>query len=79
MEKVIKLFYIIDFIIIVISAIGLIVINNSEYYGLAALTNVGYFVIVGLIFIASILLFVIVSIIFIIIFIIKKVKSKQSM
>ena len=71
MSKKIKILYIIDFIIFVTSGIGLIIVSNSKNYGLAALTSLGNFVVLGLIFLASILLFVIISIICII----KKLKK----
>lgn len=71
MNMKIKILYIIDFIIFVASGIGLIIENNSENYGLSALTSLGHFVVLGLIFIASILIFIIISIICII----KKMKK----
>ena len=66
MNMKIKIFYIIDFIIFITSGLGLIIINNSKNFGLAALEDVGHFVVLGMLFIASILLFIIVSIVFII-------------
>ena len=66
MNMKIKIFYIIDFIIFITSGLGLIIINNSKNYGLEALEDVGHFVVLGMLFIASILLFIIVSIVFII-------------
>ena len=73
MNKKIKVLYIIDFIIFISTGIGLIIINSTKNYGLSALTSVGHFVVLGLIFIASIVLFVIISIIFII----KKLKKTK--
>lgn len=60
----IKIIYIISFIIILLSGIGLIVIENEKALGLEALENVGNFIVLGIIFIISILFFISVSIIF---------------
>ena len=60
----IKIIYIISFIIILLSGIGLIVIENEKALGLEALENVGNFIVLGIIFIISILFFISVSIVF---------------
>ncbi len=60
----IKIIYIISFIIILLSGIGLIVIENEKSLGLEALENVGNFIVLGIIFIISILFFISVSIVF---------------
>lgn len=73
MNKKIKIFYIIDFATMIVSIIGMIVIDNGKTYGLAALASVGHFVIFALIFIASLILLMIVSIIYFII----KLKRKN--
>ena len=41
----IKIFYIVDLIFMIISIIGIIIVDNKASYGLEALTNVGYIVI----------------------------------
>ncbi len=60
----IKIIYIISFIIILLSGIGLIVIENEKALGLEALENVGNFIVLGIIFIISTLFFISVSIVF---------------
>lgn len=60
----IKIIYIISFIIILLSGIGLIVIENEKALSLEALENVGNFIVLGIIFIISILFFISVSIVF---------------
>lgn len=69
-----KIFYIIDLIVMFISIIGIIVIDNTKSYGLAALADVGYLVLLLIIFIISITLLVIVSLIY---FILRKNKNKK--
>lgn len=64
MNKKIKVFYIIDIVIVVLSAIGLIVIENNKEFGLSALEGTGKFVILGIIFLISLLALIIVSIIY---------------
>ena len=59
-----KIIYIISFIIILLSGIGLIVIENEKALGLEALENVGNFIVLGIIFIISTLFFISVSIVF---------------
>lgn len=76
MSKKIKIFYIIDLIIMIMSIIGMLIINNKNAYGLEALTNVGYIVILLFIFITSLILLVMVSFIYIIFKKRQKQKSK---
>lgn len=64
MNKKLKIFYIIDITIMIISMVGIVIIENQKTYGLAALTNVGYFVILSCIFIMSLIMLVIVSLIY---------------
>ncbi len=67
MNEKLKIFYLIDITVLIISFIGAIFVNNYDYgYGLSALEGVGDFVIVGLIFLISLFLLIIVSIIYII-------------
>lgn len=66
MSRKIKIFYAVDLIIMFISIIGMFIINNKNAYGLEALTNVGYIVILLFIFITSLILLVIVSFIYVI-------------
>lgn len=74
MNKKIKVFYIIDLVIMMASIIGMIVVDNGKTYGLSALTSVGYFVVLALIFIISLVLLIIVSIVY---FIIKLKRRKE--
>ncbi len=67
MNKKIKIFYIIDIFVLVISFIVMFILDNKKTYGLEALTSVGYFTCVGVIFIISAFLLVIVSLIRIVI------------
>lgn len=64
MNKKIKIFYIVDLIIMMISILGIIIVNNKTAYGLEALTNVGYVVVLLSIFIVSLILLIIVSFIY---------------
>ena len=64
MSKKLKIFYIIDLLFIVLSLIGMIILNNKVEYGLSALTGVGQFVICLIAFIVSIVLNVVISLIF---------------
>lgn len=64
MNKKLKIFYIIDIMVMLISMIGIIIIENQKTYGLVALTSVGYFVILSCIFIISLIMLVIVSLIY---------------
>lgn len=64
MNNKVKLFYIVDLLIIFLTTIGMIIIENKAFYGLAALTSVGYFTILLIIFIISIVLLVVVSLIY---------------
>lgn len=66
MNKKIKIFYIVDFIFMIISIIGIIIVNNKTAYGLESLTNVGYVVVLLFIFIVSLILLIIVSFIYVI-------------
>lgn len=66
MNKKIKIFYIVDLILMSISIIGIIIINNKTSYGMDALANVGYIVILLFIFIVSLIAIIIMSIIYII-------------
>lgn len=63
MNKKIKLFYLVDILIIIICLIGMFVNNFSGGYGLAALSSVGYFVVFWILFIVSISLLFIVTMI----------------
>lgn len=66
MNKKMKTFYIVDLIVMFISFVGMIVVNKRANFGLAALTSVGYFVILLSIFSVSIILLIIISLIYII-------------
>ncbi len=61
MSKKIKIFYIIDIFVVVASIIGIVLNKNTESYGLAALTQVGYFVIFLGLFLISIILLLLVT------------------
>lgn len=74
MSKKIKIFYVVDLIIMIMSIIGMLIINNKNAYGLEALTNVGYIVILLFIFITSLMLLVIVSFIYVIL---RKGRNKE--
>ena len=50
----------------IISIIGIIIVKNKTAYGLEALTNVGYVVVLLFIFILTIILLIIVSFIYVI-------------
>lgn len=75
MNKKIKIFYIIDVLIMIISIIGMVILENKANYGLAALTSVGYSVVLFLIFILSIVLIIIVSFIYFLIKLKKNLKE----
>lgn len=64
MNKKLKIFYIIDITIMIISMVGIVIVENQKTYGLAALTNVGYFVILSCIFMISFIMLVIVSLVY---------------
>lgn len=64
MNKKMKTFYIVDLIVMFISFVGMIVVNNKTNFGLAALTSVGYFVILLFVFLISVILLIIVSLIY---------------
>lgn len=64
MNKKLKIFYIIDITIMIISMVGIVIVENQKTYGLAALTNVGYFIILSCIFMISFITLVIVSLIY---------------
>lgn len=64
MNKKLKIFYIIDITIMIISMVGIVIVENQKTYGLAALTSVGHFVILSCIFIISLITLVIVSLIY---------------
>lgn len=66
MNKKLKIFYIIDSSIMIISLLIVIVLNFTPQTGLAALEGVGQFVLFGIIFIISAILFITVSLIHII-------------
>lgn len=66
MNKKIKVFYIVDLIVMFISIVGMIIVNSKANFGLAALTNVGYFVILLFIFVVSIILLIIISLMYVI-------------
>lgn len=66
MSKKIKIFYVVDLIIMIMSIIGMLIINNKNAYGLEALTNVGHIVVLLFIFITSLILLVTVSFIYVI-------------
>ena len=74
MSKKIKIFYVVDLIIMIMSIIGMLIINNKNAYGLEALTNIGYIVILLFIFITSLMLLVIVSFIYVIL---RKGRNKE--
>lgn len=67
MNKKIKIFYISDLISVIISIIGMLILNSQKSYGLAALTSAGYFTICLLLFIVSVVLLISVSLIYLII------------
>ncbi len=73
MNKKMKTFYIVDLIVMFISFVGMIVVNNKTNFGLAALTSVGYFVILLSVFLVSVILLIIVSLIYVIL----KKKQRQ--
>lgn len=58
-----KLFYLINLFIIILSFIILLLLNNSKEYGLSALTNAGYFALFLLIFFISIIIFFIATVV----------------
>ena len=58
-----KLFYVIDLFIMILSLTFLLLLNNSKEYGLSALTNSGYFALCLLIFLLSIIICFIVIIV----------------
>lgn len=60
-NKKIKVFYIIDLIVMMISMVGMIIVNHKANFGLEALTSVGYVVILLILFIISLILLIIVS------------------
>lgn len=64
MNKKLKIFYIIDITITIISIVGIIIVENQKTYGLVALTSVGYFVILSCIFVISLIMLMIVSMIY---------------
>ncbi len=64
MNKKMKMFYIVDLIVMFISFVGMIVVNNKTNFGLAALTSVGHFVILLSVFLVSVILLIIVSLIY---------------
>ena len=74
MNRKIKIFYVIDLIFMLISIIGIIILDNKATYGLSALTNVGYVVVLIFIFVVSLILLITVSIMYVIL----KKKRKQS-
>lgn len=74
MNKKIKMFYIVDLIVMIISVVGMIIVNNKANFGLAALTSVGYFVILLFVFVVSIILLIVISLTYIILK--KKQKAK---
>lgn len=76
MSKKIKIFYVVDLIIMIMSIIGMLIINNKNAYGLEALTDVGYIVVLLFIFITSLILLVTVSFIYVIFKKRQKQKSK---
>lgn len=67
MSKNLKIFYIIDLLIMIVSIIGMLIENNKSCYGLEALSSAGYFTAFLLVFIFSFLLLIIVSILYFII------------
>ena len=75
MNKKMKMFYIVDLIVMFISFVGMIVVNNKANFGLAALTSVGYFVVLLSIFAVSIISLIIISLIYVIL---KKKQRKIS-
>lgn len=75
MNKKMKMFYIVDLIVMFVSFVGMIVVNNKANFGLAALTSVGYFVILLSIFAVSIISLIIISLIYVIL---KKKQRKIS-
>lgn len=75
MNKKMKIFYIVDLIFMIISIVGIITVDNKTAYGLEALSNVGYVVILLFIFIVSLILLIIVSLIYVIL----KKKQKNKM
>jgi ABC-type multidrug transport system fused ATPase/permease subunit len=72
-NKKMKTFYIVDLIVMFISFVGMIVVNNKANFGLAALTSVGYFVILLSVFSVSIILLIILPLIYVIL----KKKQRQ--
>lgn len=75
MNKKMKIFYIVDLIFMIISIVGIIIVDNKIAYGLEALSNVGDVVILLCIFIVSLILLIIVSLIYAIL----KKKQKNKM
>ena len=63
MCKKFKIFYIIDLLFLVLSLIGMIILNNKVEYGLSALTSVGQFVVLLIVFVVSIILNLVISLI----------------
>ena len=74
MNKKIKMFYIVDLIVMIRSVVGMIIVNNKANFGLVALTSVGYFVILLFVFVVSIILLIVISLTYIILK--KKQKAK---
>lgn len=74
MSKKLKIFYIIDISILIVSLLLAIIENAIPQTGLAALESVGRFVVFGIIFIISAFLLVMVSLIYIIK---RKIKKKK--
>lgn len=72
MNKKIKLFYLVDILIIIICLIGMFINNFDSGYGLQSLSSLGNFVIFGILFIVSISLFLVVTMIKVIMKIYKK-------
>ncbi len=75
MKNKLKIFYIVDLLIIIISVVLMIIENNKNTYGLNALASTGIFVIFLGIFVVAVSLFIIISIINICIYCYKKLKG----
>lgn len=76
MSKKVKVFYIIDIVVMCISVIGMILLESKHSYGLAALSCVGYFTILLLTFIISVGLVVVVSLVYFMIYL-KRKQNKE--
>lgn len=76
MCKRLKIFYVFDLMFIVLSFIGMIILNNKEEYGLSALTNVGKFTALLTVFVVSIVLNLVITFICLI-FNLKNKKEKH--